>query len=451
MNIISYSNNRRFFLIIFVLIGVFCGLFSTLDISVAITIVLGFLLGVLIILMSSQSEDYKFLFKIFTIGFLSRLSVSTFSYFLSLARSGEGFLIMDDGYDASYNAWEIAKLWREGLFPDYQMIYSVVPSTRLGPYHYWNGFVYFFTGWNPLVMFFINCAIGAITIILVYLIAKEIFNKKIAIISSLLFAFWPSLFLWSTMNSKDPLTIFFICLTTWSFTKLRRKFTIRYLLIILSSILILYQLRTFVSMLFGLIFFISFLLLNKKINKKNILIKLAVGIILLVTIYIMGSNLRTFTGGQVPEDTIFKAINYAHYVRTIEASSAFFANIDISTPLNTLLYLPFGLLYAIFSPFPWKISSSLQLIAIPEMLIWYILLPFIFKGILISFKLKWKECSVMVLFILFMYFILALFEGNVGTLFRHRSLIIPFCLIFAAVSLAGNTLMKNKEKHFTRL
>ena len=180
----------------------------------------------------------------------------------------------------------------------------------------------------------------------------------------------------------------------------------------------------------------------------NKMLKVTTVIVILIAILIIGTNLgeyfgHTVIGYSIIGGNIFETIDYAHNVRTIEANTAYFPDIDISTPLRTLLFLPFGTLFVAFAPFPWEISSSFQLIAFPEMLVWYILLPFVFKGILSSLNYTWKKCSMIILFILLAVIFFALCEGNAGTLFRHRSVITSLCLIFAAAGLAQSFF--NKE------
>lgn len=437
---------KRSLLIVSSIIGVFLAGLFVLDAAAMTVVLLGFFLGLLAILALSQPADYKFLWRIFSIGFVARLSVAAFSFFFSLARGGNGFLLQEDGVDASCNGWAIATLWRMELTNWREVVRSVCMSTRLGFYHYWNAVVYYFTGYNPLVMFFINCLVGALTIILIYLIAKKIFlNEKIAKISALLYTFWPSTFLWSTMNSKESLIVFFTCLAIWSFVNIREKFNIGQLLLMLLSILILGNLRRLAFILVVFAIFSSLL-----IYKKKLLLRPTITVLILMAILI-SLNLERFSalkqklyGYALGGSSFFGMAHYTHNVRAklAEHGSGFLTNIDISTPARTLLYLPYGLSYAMFAPFLWQLSSATELMAAPEILVWYILLPFVVYGFLLSLKYKWKEVSIIIIFAVLMLFTLALFEGNVGTLFRHRASLIPFCLILAA----RGFIQEDKEK-----
>ena len=110
-------------------------------------------------------------------------------------------------------------------------------------------------------------------------------------------------------------------------------------------------------------------------------------------------------------------------------------NVDISTPGRALAYLPTGLAYFLFSPFPWQITSTLKLFALPEMLLIYGLTPAILRGIRYTVRTRFREALQILLVTSLLTLSYALGEGNVGTLYRHRAQVISFFLIFAAVGL----------------
>jgi hypothetical protein len=121
--------------------------------------------------------------------------------------------------------------------------------------------------------------------------------------------------------------------------------------------------------------------------------------------------------------------------RQASGGSAFAQDADISTPLGAAVFLPLGLAYFFFSPFPWQITSFLKLISVPEMLfVYYLVVPTV-RGLryVISHRLREALQILMVTGLLTLTY--ALGEGNVGTLYRHRAQAIPFYLIFASAGL----------------
>lgn len=101
---------------------------------------------------------------------------------------------------------------------------------------------------------------------------------------------------------------------------------------------------------------------------------------------------------------------------------------------RTLAYLPKGLAYALFAPFPWAVRRPLDLLAVPEMLLWYGLLAAALVTLL-RWRNRWRFLAPTVIFVAGSIGIFALVEGNVGTLFRHRAMVIPSTILLAAPSL----------------
>ncbi|MDD4979766.1 MAG: hypothetical protein PHC54_00640 [Candidatus Omnitrophica bacterium] len=95
-----------------------------------------------------------------------------------------------------------------------------------------------------------------------------------------------------------------------------------------------------------------------------------------------------------------------------------------------------GLIYVLFSPFFWSVNSVSQLMIYPQAVFWWGIMPCIIYGMIWSIKFKRKETVFIILFIGIFYSVLALTEGNVGALLRHKDWVTPFCLMFAAIGIS---------------
>src|SRR5256885_746128 len=70
------------------------------------------------------------------------------------------------------------------------------------------------------------------------------------------------------------------------------------------------------------------------------------------------------------------------------------------------------------------------------MLVWYVLL--VAAAIALwRWRRRWRALAPIVLFVAGTVLIFALAEGNVGTLYRHRAMIIPFVVVLAAPSIGS--------------
>jgi hypothetical protein len=109
---------------------------------------------------------------------------------------------------------------------------------------------------------------------------------------------------------------------------------------------------------------------------------------------------------------------------------------DEALVFRTLEYLPFGVAFALFAPFPGSGTQPQDLLPIPEMLVWYVLL--VAAAIALwRWRRRWRVLAPIVLFVAGTVLIFALAEGNVGTLYRHRAMIIPFVALLAAPTIAS--------------
>jgi len=79
-----------------------------------------------------------------------------------------------------------------------------------------------------------------------------------------------------------------------------------------------------------------------------------------------------------------------------------------------------GLSYFLLSPFPWNIATGNQLVAYPQMVLWYFLLFFAAVGVSEGLRFSRDETVFIVLFILIGVSLWAMTEGNIGAAFRHR-------------------------------
>lgn len=113
-----------------------------------------------------------------------------------------------------------------------------------------------------------------------------------------------------------------------------------------------------------------------------------------------------------------------------------------SEPVNTDLalvrsvaYFPRGLTYALFAPFPWQIDRRADLVVVPEMLVWYVALAGAVAALWRRRK-SWRRLFAVAAFAMGMLLLLALVEGNVGTLYRHRAMSVPWILLLSSPALA---------------
>jgi len=125
------------------------------------------------------------------------------------------------------------------------------------------------------------------------------------------------------------------------------------------------------------------------------------------------------------------------------AESGFGKDVDVSTTEGAISTIPVGVLYLLFAPFPWQVTSLRQSITVPEMVIWWFSCPLLVLGLWYGMKHRLREVAPIVIFTTMLTLAYSLVQGNVGTAYRQRSQLLVFYFIFVAV---GAVIMKERSE-----
>jgi hypothetical protein len=326
----------------------------------------------------------------------------------------------------TYHEWGalLAQYWSGDtlLAPD-----SVLPEGRKG-YVYIVGAIYFLFGASPLLPKLANCLIGALIVPTVFDVALRMGASAPAALRAATFATWfPSLVLWSSLNIRDAWIVLVILLICRESLILQERPRLSSLLLLALGVFAIVQLRDYILFAVAGPMVLSFLAWRSRNMGRNLVLG---GMVALGVIYAdqsAGANrrLRTFD---------LEQIHTIRYWNTVGASSQF-EQADISTPGKAILFLPKGLAYFLLAPFPWVLGSIRQVLAAPETLFFYWLIPWMIRGIRHLIRHHLGSSLMVLLISAGLTLGYALGEGNAGTAYRHRAQILCFFLIFAAVGL----------------
>ncbi|MFC1667377.1 hypothetical protein ACFL0P_05915 [Candidatus Omnitrophota bacterium] len=436
---------------IILLLGVLTGGITAYSPAYTFTLIIflsGLLIGFLCIKLSN-SQDTRFLITIFLTGYLLRILISLalylyasqFEYREAGSFAWVGFFI-GDGLSYFSNGRDLSKLWEIGIFPDmstFKLYYAPCPT--VSTYCYFNGLImHLAMGRNPVMLFFINCIFGALSILLIYFITLRLVGMKVARCASVLYCFWPSLILWSTQNLKEPMYAFMVLLLILSMLILIERFNVRYMLLAFLASYVLVTIRPPMALTVAVLFFIFYLIfmLKRKKNAHHLLASLIFGLICFLILSSFSGFLwiKEFIPSWEHLNTTFllKNLTLARSVRAF-GGSAILPQLEFTSLWKLLFFIPVATLIVFFMPFPWQVGSAMQMMAFPEMLIWYALLPFTVRGFIYAFKKDRQKTIIISTYVLTVALILGIAEGNVGTLFRHRSTVISLCLIFTGIGI----------------
>lgn len=447
IGVTQISDKGRIFLLIAIL---FIPVIMPMHILSPILIVLaGLMLGVLIVSVFSPS-DFNFLFSIYAIGFAVRIFASFLFYVTSFVFKGcrPGFLFSNDGWAYSQQGWLISrftergiKVTAEGFLNNPNML---TYSGNITVYDFFASHVYSITGYSPLSLFFISSLAGSIAALFIYLIAKELFSERVARISAFFAFFWPSFILWSTQNLKDSVIAMFVFILLWSLFYAYRYLAPGFLLLSMVSVLVLSKIGIpYIAVIASMAIFASLFLLINYLFKSKIITLVILSFLCAVFCIVLGNKALNFifekSAYAMNQGSLWEFLNYHRNVRAY-GNLQFLRGVDISSTGKAIIFAPLGLFFALFAPFPWQIGSIMQIMAIPETILFYILAPLTIKGIVFGYKKRFNHSFLLLSIIFGLLLFLALVEGNSGTMFRHRA--IAFYLIFIFTSM-GISLKKD--------
>lgn len=434
-------------------LGVFAGVLSFLSLDLFLILLVLIVIYACICFRYRTEDEKKFILSVFTLGIALRIVFVILYYYFFLLRGNMDILGPDgEGYQA--RGWYISRFLTgnsiyaipgpEQIFFDYPSMVEYysgqVPDWRLyqvGVFSYLIAFIYAIFGYVPLLIKFINVVLSVSTAMIVYELGKDLFGKTVGKVSMAIVAFLPSIFVFSLTSTRDPLVIFLLTASVYFLTRYYKTKNFMYFIFLLLSATSIYFIRIIIFKPFILVVVISlFLLLRIKLRWKFFLL---LGLILVALLFgYKNKVLKYFDLAEITNPHIgyintpgnnYKIFEDEYYSRTKDIRS-------ISPSELSVAFLK-GLLHSLFEPFPWKVRSKGEFIGLFQMLLWFAFFPFVILGFILSIRYKIKESYAALIYILVFCLLLAIGEGNVGTVFRHRDMLMPFFVIFGVAGVCN--------------
>lgn len=385
-----------------------------------------------------KGDDTRFLLRLFVAALAVRWIVAYWIYSKGL----QGFFGGDAvSYDYFGNA--LCKVWQGTGDARSPWLLAQIDLHRSGwgmPYYVAS--IYYVIGRNPLALQLVNCALGAATCVIVYKIALRVYPEhRAARTAALLTAASPSMILWSAQGLKDAPIVFSLCMCMYCAVALRGRPELKRAVLLALSLFCLYSLRHYAAYIVLIASLGTILFAAKKFTPRRILLG---GVLVLV----IGLALSYFGVGSVAQTSLdLKRMQEARVWSAGVSNSGFGGDVDITDPVAALGFLPIGVLYVLFAPFPWMMTNLRQLITLPEMLAWWALIPMLISGYWVSIRERLRETFGICVFTIGLTLAYALFQSNVGTAYRHRAQLFGFFFIFIGIGLDHRRAAKLKRRN----
>lgn len=385
-----------------------------------------------------RDVDGTFLLRLFVAGLIARIVVGLAIF----AFRGQDFF----GGDAiTYDFFGNAQLLGWGGDKYYQSIAD--QFVRSGEGSGWGmvyvvAAVYGLVGRNMLAVQLMNAVIGATTAVVIYLCAFQVFqNSRVARIAGIAVAFYPSLVLWSAQGLKDGPIVLCLAIAILATLKLGERLTFKYILVLVTVLLSLLALRFYVFYMICVAIAGAFVIGMQQVSATSFARQFTAVILLGLALTYIGVT-RSATA-QFERYGDLGTLQRSRKDQARSAESGFGRDVDVSTTTGAISTIPMGIIYLLFAPFPWQITSLRQSITLPEMIIWWASFPLLVLGIWFAIKYRLRMISPILIFTVMLTLAYSVFQGNVGTAYRQRAQLLVFYFIFVAV---GFVLMKEKRE-----
>jgi 4-amino-4-deoxy-L-arabinose transferase-like glycosyltransferase len=350
--------------------------------------------------------------------------------FLNAYAGQTSFAVMFWGDSATYDdgGWLMSLQWGgQGLLNPY---YSGKVSGW--GFFYLISSIYYVFGHNQLLAQLVNATIGSVTVLVIYAIAKDLFDVEVAQWAARFMAFFPQMVFWSGAIYKDPAIMLCIALCMYAVLKLNHEFTVRYVVLFVAASLALMTLRFYVF------YFVAFATMGTFVLSQRRGIAGSVGsYVVLIAVFFAAF---TFAARQetVEQQRSYFTLERLQITRADQAmwgQSAYAPKANVSTAQGVISVLPVGLVYLLFAPFPWAVYNLRQALTVPETLVWYALMPALVRGLFFTFRTRFRPALPILVFAASLTCAYAVFQGNVGTAYRQRTQVTMFYFILMAAGL----------------
>ncbi|HYL99830.1 MAG TPA: hypothetical protein VEZ90_12820 [Blastocatellia bacterium] len=378
-----------------------------------------------------------------TVAFQTKLFLCAFGLrFLAAAAIYSGGLInviKDEDASGWVAGLEVCKQWTKkglGIFDLPAVLTGAFTGQHRG-YEFMVGALFFITGAPArLPAAVLNCFIGAITVILVYRIARSIFSEWVAVRVGWLTCVLPSMLIWSAQTLKEPVVILLETVVLYGCVRLKVSgFSVRHILLCGSAIILVLPFRFYAAYVAGAAVALSLVLPN--FGKRKMSLGAAIGLAALVIPIVGMSGVLVQSEAQIEKFDLKRIKNFREDV-AVGSGSGVAMDFDLNSPTGLAMATGVGGAYLLLAPFPWQLGggSARMLLTAPELFVWWwIFFVGVIPGVWYCIKHHFNEIQPLLFFLLGLGVLYSAMFGNVGLAYRQRAQLLPYLLVIGVVGL----------------
>lgn len=375
------------------------------------------------------ATDSTFLIYLYAASFTIRFLIGMTILF-------SGYIEFFAGDHSTYDifGWGLAQAW-SGQLQNTKWVYDRMGAVGMNGMYYWVAVLYSVVGHSQSAATAIQCAFVSFIPILTYKISYMLYSsRKAARYAALLVAFLPSMVIWSSLLLKDPLIILLLCLTVLSMLKIQKELKYRYIILATAAMLPILAIRIYVFyfILFAVVSTYVMSRFGGRANLGGYLARLGGLAVIGIALFTLGFD--RISKEQLNVD-LFEKIQSSRVDLARSAYSGFAAEAKVDSLQGALNFLPVGITYLLFAPFPWQGGGFRQMLALPEQFLWYALFPFFIIGMIYTARRHLRDALIIFFFVVQLTCFYGIFVGNIGTAHRQRTQVFVFYLVFAGAGI----------------
>jgi hypothetical protein len=270
----------------------------------------------------------------------------------------------------------------------------------------------------------INGVMAALLVPLSYDTTRRLHGPRAARIAAALATLIPGLILWPAQLLREAGVLALIALAMNAGTRISRRVSLGAMLVLAAAVALLFTFRASTALLLAT-GMTAGLLLGRRRLTGGIGASAGVAGILVVLVLAFGLGISGF---KFVTSSNLAAVNTVRSDSSVSASSGYYTDADVSTGNRAVAYLPIGMAAFLLGPPPWTIGGARPSLSLPDLAVWWCLLPSLVAGILRVRAERGREVLLEFLPALAVTMGLSLIIANFGTTIRERMQVVVILL-----------------------
>jgi hypothetical protein len=241
---------------------------------------------------------------------------------------------------------------------------------------------------------------------------------------------FPGLVLWTSQLLREAGVLLLIALAANAAARLSIRYAPSRVFVLGGVVAMLFSFRASTAALLG-VALVPALIVGRRNPFAGVGTSVSVSGLAALALFSLGVGLAGF---QLIRHAELGDIDTVRRDSSVSAASGFAEEADVSTPQRAISYLPIGLPAFLLGPAPWTLASSRQLPALPDVILWWSLLPSVLRG---GRRLARQSGAGRVLLLALPAFVvssgLCLLIANYGTIVRERMQVVVLVIPLIAL------------------